>query len=368
MPFQSKAQQRYLFSKHPRVAREMADKMKEEGKSFKRLPEKVKEAGMLASNTFSGQNVSSMLKNLTNPLHPAGLTAIGGTGMLAASALKGEDKERPEEEVVTPGEKQAGMLAGVGKAARRVFGNGNTQQMAKNLVNPLHPAGMTAMGGAAMLAAAPGVEGRVKKASDVARELFYGEGMPSWLEYGVTKVAEAASSRRVGMLQKFAQGGYGEGPQPQGSYEAPLNYGQQPQQQEQQAYFPTPSDNANPADVYALPQQYDVKPSGTMYPFEQQQLARDAQISGRAGGIMLGGMGGYRAGQAVAGRLRNNPSVIGRLLGTAAGAGLGAYAGGEGLRALTNKMTDKSVYRGEDMYQQPELTPEYLQQAAYYGR
>ena len=36
MPFKSKAQQRFLFARHPKIAREFASKTK----SFKKLPER----------------------------------------------------------------------------------------------------------------------------------------------------------------------------------------------------------------------------------------------------------------------------------------------------------------------------------------
>jgi len=38
MPFKSKAQQRYMYAKHPKLAKEFSEKTK----SFKSLPEKVK--------------------------------------------------------------------------------------------------------------------------------------------------------------------------------------------------------------------------------------------------------------------------------------------------------------------------------------
>lgn len=38
MPFRSKAQQRFLFARHPEVAREFAEKTK----SFASLPERIK--------------------------------------------------------------------------------------------------------------------------------------------------------------------------------------------------------------------------------------------------------------------------------------------------------------------------------------
>jgi hypothetical protein len=40
MPFKSKAQQRMMFAKHPKIAKEMASSMTK--KQFKRLPNKVK--------------------------------------------------------------------------------------------------------------------------------------------------------------------------------------------------------------------------------------------------------------------------------------------------------------------------------------
>lgn len=40
MPFKSKAQQRYLYAKHPEVAKEFASKTSK--KQMKRLPEKKK--------------------------------------------------------------------------------------------------------------------------------------------------------------------------------------------------------------------------------------------------------------------------------------------------------------------------------------
>jgi hypothetical protein len=40
MPFQSKAQMRYMFAKEPEVAKEFADKTSE--KEMKNMPEKVK--------------------------------------------------------------------------------------------------------------------------------------------------------------------------------------------------------------------------------------------------------------------------------------------------------------------------------------
>lgn len=42
MPFDSKAQMRYLFAKEPKVAKRFAEEMKSSGKSIKALPEKVK--------------------------------------------------------------------------------------------------------------------------------------------------------------------------------------------------------------------------------------------------------------------------------------------------------------------------------------
>jgi len=39
MPFKSKAQQRYMFSQHPKIAKEFA-----EHTNFKKLPEKVESA------------------------------------------------------------------------------------------------------------------------------------------------------------------------------------------------------------------------------------------------------------------------------------------------------------------------------------
>jgi hypothetical protein len=42
MPFDSKAQMRYLYSKEPAVAKRFTEDMKSSGKSFKALPEKVK--------------------------------------------------------------------------------------------------------------------------------------------------------------------------------------------------------------------------------------------------------------------------------------------------------------------------------------
>jgi len=56
MPFKSKAQQRYMFANHPDLAREMADKMKKEKKSYKSLPEKVKKA---AEEVAPSGNVST---------------------------------------------------------------------------------------------------------------------------------------------------------------------------------------------------------------------------------------------------------------------------------------------------------------------
>ena len=283
MPFKSKAQQRYMFAKHPRIAREMADKMKEEGIGYKSLPQHVKKAGMLSgigksvNKVLGPENIGKTLKNMTNPLHPNGMVALGGTGMLAASSLTGNKGE--------------------------------------------------------------------KKASHVAHDLFFSPEMPAWLEYGVEKVAAAQIPRKPGMLFKHAQ-------------------------RKEQAAFVPPAGNAGVSDVYSMPQQYDVKPSGMMYPYEQQQLARDSQISGRAGGLVAGGFGGYHLGNAIANRMKNQSSVIGRLLGTAAGAGLGALAGGEGMKALTKRITDKSVYRGEessDPYY-GGMSPEAMQQVAYYGQ
>lgn len=43
MPFKSKAQQRYMFSQHPRIARRWADAMEDNHKSLKSLPEKKAE-------------------------------------------------------------------------------------------------------------------------------------------------------------------------------------------------------------------------------------------------------------------------------------------------------------------------------------
>jgi hypothetical protein len=45
MPFKSKAQARFMFAKHPRIAQKMANKMKRKGKTkhpIKGLPEKKK--------------------------------------------------------------------------------------------------------------------------------------------------------------------------------------------------------------------------------------------------------------------------------------------------------------------------------------
>ena len=41
MPFKSKAQQGFMFAKHPRIAKEMASKTK----SIKRLPARAKKKG-----------------------------------------------------------------------------------------------------------------------------------------------------------------------------------------------------------------------------------------------------------------------------------------------------------------------------------
>jgi len=41
MPFASKSQQRFMFAKHPRIAKRWAHKMKRKGQSIKALPEKV---------------------------------------------------------------------------------------------------------------------------------------------------------------------------------------------------------------------------------------------------------------------------------------------------------------------------------------
>lgn len=41
MPFDSKAQMRYLYAKEPAVAKRFTEEMKRGGKSFKALPEKV---------------------------------------------------------------------------------------------------------------------------------------------------------------------------------------------------------------------------------------------------------------------------------------------------------------------------------------
>lgn len=40
MPFKSKAQQRFMFAKHPTIAKRWAGEMEEKGQSIKRLPEK----------------------------------------------------------------------------------------------------------------------------------------------------------------------------------------------------------------------------------------------------------------------------------------------------------------------------------------
>lgn len=43
MPFKSKAQERFLFAKKPKVAKEFAKATKVEGINIKKLPEHVKE-------------------------------------------------------------------------------------------------------------------------------------------------------------------------------------------------------------------------------------------------------------------------------------------------------------------------------------
>lgn len=42
MPFKSKAQERFLFVKHPDIARRWANEMKKKGQSIKKLPQKKK--------------------------------------------------------------------------------------------------------------------------------------------------------------------------------------------------------------------------------------------------------------------------------------------------------------------------------------
>ena len=52
MPFESKAQQRFMFAKHPRIARRWATEMEDRDMDFKKLPEKKdkeKFAGFLAT-------------------------------------------------------------------------------------------------------------------------------------------------------------------------------------------------------------------------------------------------------------------------------------------------------------------------------
>lgn len=42
VPFESLAQMRFMYSKHPRLAKKWAKKQKKKGKSFKSLPERKK--------------------------------------------------------------------------------------------------------------------------------------------------------------------------------------------------------------------------------------------------------------------------------------------------------------------------------------
>lgn len=42
MPFKSKAQERFLYAKHPDIAQRWSKEMKAKGQSIKKLPEKKK--------------------------------------------------------------------------------------------------------------------------------------------------------------------------------------------------------------------------------------------------------------------------------------------------------------------------------------
>lgn len=61
MPFESKAQMRYMFAKHPRIAKRWADEQKSEGKPFETMPEKkrIKDSAVKKTANDHGYGVGS---------------------------------------------------------------------------------------------------------------------------------------------------------------------------------------------------------------------------------------------------------------------------------------------------------------------
>lgn len=99
MPFKSKAQQRFMFARHPRIAKRWADEMKDKDQSIKKLPEKVRSkkskreklaqdhAGSSPANYWTGKDDTQRLEGGVGgggrrdvPLPKNGFGTLFGTG------------------------------------------------------------------------------------------------------------------------------------------------------------------------------------------------------------------------------------------------------------------------------------------------
>jgi len=80
MPFESKAQKRFMFSRHPRIAKRWAHEMKGKGQSIKSLPEKTALDG-----TLEPGKVSSSMDDTEQPKTAFDLAFYDEISKLAAS-------------------------------------------------------------------------------------------------------------------------------------------------------------------------------------------------------------------------------------------------------------------------------------------
>ena len=88
MPFRSKAQQRFMFAQHPRIAKRWARKMKREGQSIRALPEKTARDALAPAGYWYGRSTIKRLEGGTQSgthadknLPKAGFGTMYGTGL-----------------------------------------------------------------------------------------------------------------------------------------------------------------------------------------------------------------------------------------------------------------------------------------------
>jgi len=88
MPFQSKAQQRFMFSQHPKIAKRWAREMKGSHKSIRSLPEKKASDVESPASYWQGKSTIKRLEGGTSSgthvdrnLPKAGFGTMYGTGM-----------------------------------------------------------------------------------------------------------------------------------------------------------------------------------------------------------------------------------------------------------------------------------------------